>query len=78
VAFARSNPCAQRTAVATGWMRLAGLLACVADIATQGANAARQRDPTALAALMFHLRVAILDAIRLHNISDCFDDEVKP
>jgi hypothetical protein len=58
-------------------MRLAGQLSVVADLSTQGAAAARSQDAPALAALIDRLRVAILDAIRLHNTSDCFDDGVQ-
>jgi hypothetical protein len=64
--------------VADVWMRLAGELAVVADSATQGANAARRHDGPALASLIDRLRVAILDAIKLHSTKHKdLDEEVK-
>jgi hypothetical protein len=51
----------------TVWQRLAGEQAVIAYLATQGAAEARRRDAKALNATFDRLRVAILDAIKLHN-----------
>ena len=76
--YVQKRRLAHRTVVSDGWQRLAGLLACVADIATQGAKAARSHDGRALALLIDRLRVAILDAIKLHSTSrEYLDEEVK-
>ena len=74
--FASRTRASQRT-ISDVWMRLAGELAVVADLSAQGAAAARRQDGPALGSLIDRLRVAILDAIKLHNTSECFDDEVK-
>jgi hypothetical protein len=68
---------AQHRVVSDVWECLAGQLAVAADLASQGAAAARRQDASALDAFVDRLRVAILDAIRLHNTSDCFEDEVQ-
>ena len=59
-------------------LRLAGEQAVIADIALQGAAAARRHDAMALDATFDRLRVAMLDAIKLHNTNrEYLGEEVK-
>lgn len=64
--YAQKQRAAHRT-LSDVWQRLAGQLAVAADIATQGAKAARIRDAHALDALVDHLRLVVFDTARLHN-----------
>jgi hypothetical protein len=66
--FASKSRGPHRT-VSDTWQRLAGELAVVADMAAQGAAAARRHDAKALSAITDHLRLAMLGAISLHNKS---------
>jgi hypothetical protein len=77
VPFASRTRASHRT-ISDVWMRLAGELAVVADLSTQGAAAARRHDGPALASLIDRLRVAILDAIKLHSTKhEYLDDEAQ-
>jgi hypothetical protein len=77
VALAK-KPRADRRTVSTVWLRLAGEQAVIAYLATQGAAEARRHDATALNATFDRLRVAMLDAIKLHNTNrEYLDKEIK-
>lgn len=54
------------------WPAMAGGLAVVADVATQGASAARRHDAAGLDRLMLRVREALLDMIALHNTDEAF------
>jgi hypothetical protein len=72
------KPRADRRTISTAWLRLAGEQAVIADIATQGAAAVRRHDAKALDATFDRLRVAILDATKLHNTNrEYLDEEVQ-
>jgi hypothetical protein len=77
VALAPKKRAPHRT-VSMAWQRLAGEQAVIAYLATQGAAEARRHDATALNATFDRLRVAMLDAIKLHNTSrEYLDKEIK-
>lgn len=67
------NPQTRRRTTAEPWSRLADNLAVVADLSRQARIAALGHDAAELAASMASLRIAILDAIAIHNTSEIFD-----
>jgi hypothetical protein len=66
------------TTMLTVWDRLAGEMAVISDLASQGAAAARRHDAKALDAIADHLRMATMGAISLHNTTrEYLDKEIK-
>lgn len=67
---------ASRRTHASPWAALAGDGALISDIGRQLAIAALGHDARALDTSMVLLRETILDAIELHNTSECFNEQV--
>jgi hypothetical protein len=63
---------ARKRSRSDAWLKLAGALEVAADGARQAARAARTRDPAALDSLIDRWRLAVLEAIGIHNVDDEF------